>query len=151
MTRSWHGRTFWYPAGREYIECTFLMAWGIIKHEKTLGKVVHLALEDVDHPLNLPQEIIGTKPAITLLARFEDDTGTTRKGKSEKLNEEEKGYTPIIISKRAPFGGEEVRNHDQVTLTFWLWHPLLACVLPERLVVVILKVNSSWVMRMRRK
>jgi hypothetical protein len=51
------------------------MAECIVEHEEALGKAICLALEDVDHAIDLGDEFLRVKIPIAVLAWFEHNVG----------------------------------------------------------------------------
>jgi hypothetical protein len=67
------GRTFHHFFGGYGIAGTLQVAECVIEHEEALGKAICLALEDVDHMINLGDELFGVEIPIAIFSWLEHE------------------------------------------------------------------------------
>lgn len=65
----------------------------------------------------LGDKFVRVEVTITILAWFENNASLF----AEKLitSPKKKTYTPVVIVKASPFGGQEIRDHERLAFTFW--------------------------------
>ena len=68
-------RTFDHLSGREGIRGPFQVTGRVIEYEEALCMVICLAFKDVNHSINLRDELIRIEVSIAVLAQCKHNTG----------------------------------------------------------------------------